>query len=208
MTGVKYGISTLKIRVQEIQHTQRRRRNSWRSKHITQQQLQQQQQQISDCVWTTWKNQSKTGPTTQHTLRKSYALRALPNFLISTRTVFFFSGATTHCGFAFCSPLAGLEPPRVRDFLITHNDAPLSVGLLWTSDQSVAETPTWQHTTLITDKIHAPDGIRTQDRSRQATVDLRLRPRSYWDRRLWFHIRLKYEHALWNVLMAVRLSQS
>ena len=30
--------------------------------------------------------------------------------------------------------------------------------------------------------IHAPGGIRTHDRSRQATVDLRLRPRGYWDR--------------------------
>jgi len=36
--------------------------------------------------------------------------------------------------------------------LVTHNDAPHSVGLLWTSDQSVAETFTWQHTTLTTDK--------------------------------------------------------
>jgi hypothetical protein len=31
---------------------------------------------------------------------------------------------------------------RVRGFLITHNDTPQSVGLLWTSDQSVAETST------------------------------------------------------------------
>jgi hypothetical protein len=28
----------------------------------------------------------------------------------------------------------GLWPPRSRSFLITHNDAPQSVGLLWTSD--------------------------------------------------------------------------
>jgi hypothetical protein len=33
----------------------------------------------------------------------------------------------------------GLVP---RGFLITHNDAPQSVGLLWTSDQLVAETST------------------------------------------------------------------
>jgi hypothetical protein len=32
--------------------------------------------------------------------------------------------------------------PRSRGFLITHNDAPQSVGLLWTIDQSVAETST------------------------------------------------------------------
>jgi hypothetical protein len=36
----------------------------------------------------------------------------------------------------------GLWPPLLRDFLITHNDAPQSVGLLWTSDQLVAETST------------------------------------------------------------------
>jgi hypothetical protein len=30
-------------------------------------------------------------------------------------------------------PSSGLQPPRVRGFLITHNDAPQSVGLLWTS---------------------------------------------------------------------------
>jgi hypothetical protein len=36
--------------------------------------------------------------------------------------------------------------------LITHNDAPQSVGLPWTSDQLVAETSTWQHTTHTTDQ--------------------------------------------------------
>jgi len=38
----------------------------------------------------------------------------------------------------FPQPFSGLYPPRVRGFLITHNDAPQSVGLLWTSDQFVA----------------------------------------------------------------------
>jgi hypothetical protein len=36
----------------------------------------------------------------------------------------------------------GLWPPRPRGFMMTHNDAPQSVGLLWTSDQLVAETST------------------------------------------------------------------
>ena len=40
------------------------------------------------------------------------------------------------------SPPSGLEPPHSRGFLITHNDAAQSVGLLWTSDQLVAETST------------------------------------------------------------------
>ena len=56
-----------------------------------------------------------------------------------------------------------------------------SVGLPWTSDQSIAETSTWQHTTLTTN-IHAPGGIRTHNLSRRAAEDLRLRPRSHWDR--------------------------
>jgi hypothetical protein len=46
----------------------------------------------------------------------------------------------------------GLWPPRLRGFLITHNDAPQSVGLLWASDQPVAKTSTWKHTTHTTDK--------------------------------------------------------
>ena len=38
--------------------------------------------------------------------------------------------------------------PHYRRFKITHNDSPQSVGHPWTSDQPVAETSTWQHTTL------------------------------------------------------------
>ena len=56
--------------------------------------------------------------------------------------------ATTPIGDCILQPSSGLWPPRLRGFLITHNDAPQSVGLLWTSDQSGAETSTWQHTTL------------------------------------------------------------
>jgi hypothetical protein len=33
-------------------------------------------------------------------------------------------------------------PPHSRGFLITHNNALQSIGLLWTSDQLVAETST------------------------------------------------------------------
>jgi hypothetical protein len=78
----------------------------------------------------------------------------------------------------------GLLVPR--GFLITHNDAPQSVGLLWTSDQLVAETSTWQHTT---DQHPCPGGIRTHDRSRWAAVDLHLRTRVHWDWRIteWIH---------------------
>jgi hypothetical protein len=50
----------------------------------------------------------------------------------------------------------GLWPPLSRDFSITHNDASQSVGLLWTGDQPVAETSTWQHTTHTADKHPCP----------------------------------------------------
>jgi hypothetical protein len=46
------------------------------------------------------------------------------------------SGCISH------SPVAGFGLLVFRGFLITHNEAPQSVGLLWTSDQSVAETST------------------------------------------------------------------
>jgi hypothetical protein len=44
-------------------------------------------------------------------------------------------------------PSAGYGLLVSRGFLITHNDASQSVGLLWTSDQLGAQTSTWQHTT-------------------------------------------------------------
>jgi hypothetical protein len=56
-----------------------------------------------------------------------------------------------------------------------------SLGLLWTSDRSVAETYTWQHTPLTTN-IHAPGGIWTNNLSGRTAADLRLRPRGHWDR--------------------------
>jgi hypothetical protein len=57
-------------------------------------------------------------------------------------------------------------PPPPQGFLITHNDTPQSVGLLWTSDQLVAETSILQHT-----NIHPSAWVRTHDRSRRAAVD-------------------------------------
>ena len=89
--------------------------------------------------------------------------RTTASHLFLLTKYFFSTGATTHGGFVFCSHLA-----------------PQSVGLLWTSDQSVAETSNWQNTTLPTDKQPCPGGIRTHDHSRRATVDRRRR--GYWDR--------------------------
>jgi len=66
--------------------------------------------------------------------------------------------------------------------LITHSDAPQSVGLLWTNDQSVAETSTWQHKTLKTDKYPC-SGWDSNPRSQQASGRRPTpRRRGYWDR--------------------------
>ena len=53
-------------------------------------------------------------------------------------------------------PNAGHVLLILEVFYITHNDAPQSVGLLWTSDQLLADTSTWQHKTLTTDKHPCP----------------------------------------------------
>ena len=71
----------------------------------------------------------------------------------------------------------GRDPPHSRGFWITH-DAPQSVGLLWTSDQPVAETSTWQHTTLTTDK-HPCLRRDSNPWSQQASG---RRPCGHWDR--------------------------
>ena len=53
------------------------------------------------------------------------------------------------------------QSPMGHGFLIieasrSNSDAPHSVGLLWTSDQLVAKTSTWQLTTLTTDRRPCP----------------------------------------------------
>jgi hypothetical protein len=86
-------------------------------------------------------------------------------------------GSAAKCGLwppVALQPSAGYGLLVSGGFLITHNDGPQSVGLLWTSDQLVAETSTWPHTT---DKHPCTRGIRTHDRKRRVAVDLRLRPR-------------------------------
>ena len=46
--------------------------------------------------------------------------------------------------------------------------------------------------TTLTTNTHALGGIRTQDRSRRAAVDLRLRPRGYWDRLNFIIVRFNF----------------
>jgi hypothetical protein len=48
----------------------------------------------------------------------------------------------------------------------SYSDTPHSIGLFWTSDRSVAETSTWQHTT-ITRKIHPCHRRESNPQSKQ-----------------------------------------
>jgi len=106
----------------------------------------------------------------------------------------------------------GSGSPLYWGLTITLKDTPHSVGLLWMSDQPVAETCTWQHKTLTTD-IHALSGIRTHNPRRWAVADLRFRRRCHWDqpststnryqtfgrkRRLHLHFKGSLTHWMWR----------
>jgi len=71
-------------------------------------------------------------------------------------------------------PNAVYWPPHSSVFQITHNDALQSVRLLWTSDQLVAGTFTWQHTIFTTDKIPFFPRDSISNLSRGTTAELRL----------------------------------
>jgi hypothetical protein len=79
----------------------------------------------------------------------------------------------------FPQPGRGLQSPRFRGFLITHNDAPQSYGRVINPSQRPLPDNT-QHSQQT--NIHAPRGIGTHDLCRRAAEDLRLRPRGHWDR--------------------------
>ena len=75
-------------------------------------------------------------------------------------------------------PLAW-QPNAVQGRLVlevsrSHTKTHQSVGLIWTSDQPVTETCTWQHTTLIR-HIHDLGGIRTRNPSQRTAANIHLR---------------------------------
>jgi len=72
---------------------------------------------------------------------------------------------------------------RIHDHI--QLNTPQSVGLLWTSDQSDAETSTWQHTTLTRDRYLCP----RRDSNPHSQQSSRRIPRSYTARPLWLAIK-------------------
>jgi hypothetical protein len=71
---------------------------------------------------------------------------------VCTNVVCLFSWRYNPLWLYFHSPVAGFSLLGFEVSWTHTSDTPQSVGLLWTSDQSVAETSTWQHTRLTTDK--------------------------------------------------------
>jgi hypothetical protein len=80
---------------------------------------------------------------------------------VSFLTNFFFPKVQQHL---MCEVLLIIEDWQ------SHSDTQNSVGLLCTSDQSDAETSTWQHTILTTDR-HARSGSRTHNPSKRAATE-------------------------------------
>ena len=94
--------------------------------------------------------------------------------------------------FLFFLRISPLPPPqwaRASSFMrfLDHTQRRTTVGRTPLDEWSapVAETSTWQHTTLTTDRHRCPpptSGIRTHTLSRRAAADLPLRMRGHWDR--------------------------
>ena len=95
------------------------------------------------------------------------------NMSISTIVwISFYHGATTS---------SVPRPVYYRGVMITHNDVPQSVGIVWTSDQPDAETFTWQTQQLQERDIHVPGGIRTHNPSKREAAIPPFRTRDQWD---------------------------
>jgi len=84
-----------------------------------------------------------------------YTERLLTNLSVfCNSTCIFFHGLTAVVGLGLLGAEASLS----------HSVTPHSVRLLWTSDQPDANTSSWQHTTLTTDRHPCPSGIQTRSR--------------------------------------------
>jgi hypothetical protein len=66
----------------------------------------------------------------------------------------------------------------------SHSDTSHSIGHLWASDQSDAETSTLQHTTSQETDIYKSGGIRTRNPKKQAAADPRFKRRGHCDRHI------------------------
>ena len=76
------------------------------------------------------------------------------------------------------------QGPFIIEDSWSHSDTPHSVRLLWTSDQLVAETSTWQRTTLTTDKHPCPWRDSNPQSQQAGSCRYRLRLHGHWEWRI------------------------
>jgi hypothetical protein len=75
----------------------------------------------------------------------------------------------------------GQQPPVGHGLLVikaSRSQTPHSARFLWTSDQLVAQTSTYQHTILTRDRHPCASGIRTRNPSNLEAADPRPSPRA------------------------------
>jgi hypothetical protein len=135
-------------------------------------------------MWPVWRYHSGTVDVTswKHT---SYLHSSTPEQKnILHKQYSFFHGSTALVGLGFLT----------TEISLSHSNTPHSVGLLWTNDRPVAETSTWQHTTLTRDRHPWLGGIRTLSPSKRAAADPLLRQRSHLDRPLFNITLIKFNH--------------
>ena len=109
----------------------------------------------------------------------------------------------------YCISLGATAPQRERGLLIqevsrSHTTKQYSWQessgrVISSSDRPLPDKT--QHSQQT--NIHAPGGIRTQNLSRRAVADLRLRPRSHWDQRCdkmpkVIHCKMQFSHKILN----------
>ena len=82
---------------------------------------------------------------------KHIAEVSLYNSVLSPVTSYFWGSLHTGA-FLFFARQPSVSQGLKIEASCLHSDTPQPIGLLWTSDQLVAETSTWQHTTLTTDR--------------------------------------------------------
>ena len=96
---------------------------------------------------------------------------------------------TTHKIRKYFSPLAWQHPSGPRFFIVevsrSYSHPPHSVGLLWMSDRSVADTSIWHDASLKRGRYPCTrGGIRTRNLSKWSTADSRPGLCCRWDRLL------------------------
>jgi hypothetical protein len=122
-----------------------------------------------------------TSPSNGVTVPKSFHKLQFPYFCNFEDSAMTWWGTNKNCltshydltDFCLCpnSPTVSLNLIFLRFSDHTYLDTPHSAWLLWTSDQPVAETSTWQQATLFRDKHPCPGGIWTHNPSKRVAAD-------------------------------------